>query len=175
MIRIPVSETSHARLASASRWLCSVGYVVLAIGVAWSALGGHRTAQAILKDAVTVQVPVQLDHIEESRRKGRVSQTYHFRYTFNVDGREHVGTFSTSEDSAGPYLQDDAQVQVAYARAQPTRFERLQRLQAQQDLGAVLGRLSLGVVLLGVLAWVVHLLLTRRLFVVRAAATAPAA
>jgi hypothetical protein len=64
---------------------------------------------------------------------------------------------------------------VAYARADPARFERMDRLQGQKDLGAVLGRLSVGVVLLGVLAFVVFLLLTRKLFVVRQPHAASAA
>ncbi|MEG2803171.1 DUF3592 domain-containing protein [Stenotrophomonas sp.] len=167
MISIPVSDTAHARLSNAARWLCILGYVILAIVFAWSALSGHRQAQAILADAVTVQVPVQLDHVEESRRKGRVSHTYHFRYQFAVDGVDRVGEFSTSEDNASPYLEDGAAVAVAYARTDPARFERLDRLQGQQSLGAVLGRLSMGVVMLGVLVFVVYLLLTRKLFVVR--------
>lgn len=167
MISIPVSNTAHARLTHGARWLCSIGYVVLAIGFAWSALSGHRQAQAILKDPVTVEVPVQLEHVEESRRKGRVSHQYRFGYQFSVDGTEHRGAFATSEDNAAPYLTDGAQVQVAYARADPARFDRLARLQNQQSLGAVLGRLSVGVALLGVLAFVVYLLLTRKLFVPR--------
>ncbi|MCS4236047.1 DUF3592 domain-containing protein [Stenotrophomonas sp. BIGb0135] len=175
MISIPVSDTSHARLTRAARWLCILGYVGLAIGFAWTALSGHRQAQAILKDPVSVQVPVQLDHIEESRRKGRVSHTYQFRYQFVVDGVARHGEFSTSEDNATPYLEDGAQVEVAYARADPARFERMDRLQGQKDLGAVLGRLSVGVVLLGVLAFVVFLLLTRKLFVVRQPHAASAA
>lgn len=172
MISIAVSNTVHARLTRGARWLCCIGYVVLAIGFAWSALSGHRQAQAILKDAVTVQVPVQLEHVEESRRKGRVSHQYQFRYQFSVDGVEHTGSFATAEDNAAPYLQDGAQVEVAYARADPARFERLDRLQSQQGLGAVLGRLSVGVVLLGVLVFVVYVLLTRKLFVPRQPAAA---
>jgi hypothetical protein len=175
MISIPVSDTAHARLSQAARWLCILGYVVLAVVFSWSALSGHRQAQAILKDAVSVQVPVQLDHIAESRRKGRVSHTYQFRYQFVVDGVARDGEFSTSEDNAAPYLRDGAQVEVAYARADPSRFERMDRLQGQKRLGAVLGRLSVGVVMLGVLAFVVFLLLTRKLFVVRQPASVSAA
>ncbi|MFN4161680.1 MAG: DUF3592 domain-containing protein [Stenotrophomonas sp.] len=175
MISIPVSATSHARLTQAARWLCILGYVVLAVVFSVSALSGHRQAEAILKDAVSVQVPVQLDHIEESRRKGRVSHTYQFRYQFVVDGVAREGEFSTSEDNAAPYLREGAQVEVAYARVDPSRFERMDRLQGQKSLGAVLGRLSVGVVLLGVLVFVVFLLLTRKLFVVRQPASVSAA
>jgi len=175
MISIPVSDRSHARIRRFSLWLCTLGYAALALGFAWTALSGHRNAAAILKDAVTVQAPVQLDRIDEHRRKGRVSHEYQFQYRFNVDGVAHTGTFATSEDSAAPYLEEGALVRVAYSRAQPTRFDRLERLQSQQRLGAVLGRLLVGVVLLGVLAFVVYLLLTRKLFVPRAPAAVPAA
>ncbi|MGE8216223.1 MAG: hypothetical protein ACN6RD_08505 [Stenotrophomonas maltophilia] len=173
MISIPVSIGAHARLARASRWLCILGYVALAIGMAWTTLSGHRQAQAILKDAVTVQVPVQLERIEEQRgRKGRVSHAYHFTYRFQARGADHQGHFSTSEDNAAPYLEEGAHVAVAYARADPARFERLERLQGQQRLGAVLGRLTVGVLLLGVLVLVVYLLLTRKVFVVRSSSVA---
>jgi hypothetical protein len=165
MISIPVSATSHARLSNASRWLCILGYVVVAIFFAWSAISGHRQAEAILKDAVTVQAPVRLDNIEEHRRKGRVSLKYHFSYTFNVDGKDYRGEFSTAEDSATPYLEEGAEVTVAYARRDPGQFERLERLQGQQGLGAVLGRVAVALLMLAVLAFVVHLLLTRKLFV----------
>lgn len=175
MISIPVSDRSHARIRRFSLWLCTLGYAALALGFAWAALSGHRNAEAILKDAVTVQAPVQLDRIDEHRRKGRVSHEYQFQYRFNVDGVAHTGTFATSEDSAAPYLEEGALVRVAYSRAQPARFDRLERLQSQQRLGAVLGRLSVGILLLGVLAFVVYLLLTRKLFVPRAPAAVPAA
>jgi len=165
MISIPVSDTSHARLSRASRWLCSIGYALLAVFFAWSALSGHREAQAILKDAVTVQAPVQVDHIEEKRRKGRVSYQYHFRYAFTADGVPYTGQFTTSEDNAAPYLGDEPQVAVAYSRADPARFDRLERLEGQKGLGSVLGRVVVALGMLAILAFVVHLLLTRKLFV----------
>lgn len=165
MISIPVSDTSHARLSRASRWLCSIGYAVLAVFFAWSALSGHREAEAILKDAVTVQAPVQVDHIEEKRRKGRVSYQYHFRYDFEANGVTHTGNFSTSEDNAAPYLGDEPRVTVAYARADPSHFERLDRLEGQKSLGSVLGRVIVALGMLAILAFIVHLLLTRKLFV----------
>lgn len=165
MISIPVSDTAHSRLVRASRWLCAVAYVVIVAVFASSALGGHFRAQAILKDAVTVQAPVTLDSIDEKRRKGRVSHTYQFRYAFDVDGVPYTGHFATSEDNAAPYLGDAPQVTVAYARAEPARFERLDRLQAQQGLGSVLGRLVGALLMLAGLAFLVHLLVTRRLFV----------
>lgn len=176
MISIPVSDTSHARLIRVSRWLCIAAYAVLAGVFALSAFSGYRQAQAILKDAVTVQAPVHLDRIEEKHgRKGRVSHEYQFRYEFSADGQTHTGHFATSEDNAAPYLEEGRMISVAYARGEPSRFERLERLEGQKGLGAVLGRLMVALALLAVLAFVVHLLITRKLFVVRAPVAAPLA
>lgn len=174
MIRIPVSDTAHAQLTRASRWLCAIAFVGIAAVFSISALGGYRQAQAILKDAVTVQVPVQLDNIEEQHgRRGRVTHDYHFRYRFEANGVAHDGRFTTSEANAAAYLGEQAQVTIAYARNDPSRFERVQRLQNQKGLGAVLGRLLVALALMALLMFVVHLLLTRKLFVRRALPATP--
>lgn len=175
MISIPVSDTSHARLVRVSRWLCIAAYVVLAGVFAVSAFSGYRQAQGILKDPVTVQAEVHLDGIEEKRgRKGRVSSEYRFRYAFTADGTPYTGHFETSEDNAAPYLEAGRQISVSYARANPARFERTERLEGQKGLSAVLGRLMVALAMLAVLAFVVHLLITRKLFVPRAPAAEPA-
>lgn len=167
MISIPVSAASHSRFVRVSRWLCVIGYLVAAVIFVTSAISGHNQAQAILKDAVTVQAPVKLDNIEETRRKGRTSLKYHFSYTFEANGVPYKGEFMTAEDSADQYLEEDAQVQVAYARNNPANFERAERLQGMRGLGAVLGRLCVALGMLAILAFVVHLLLTRKLIVPR--------
>ncbi len=167
MISIPVSAASHTRFVRVSRWLCVVGYLIAAAVFVTSAISGHNQAQAILKDAVMVQAPVKLDNIEESRRKGRTTLKYHFSYTFEANGVPYKGEFMTAEDSADKYLEEDAQVQIAYARSNPANFERADRLQGMQGLGAVLGRLCVALGMLAILAFVVHLLLTRKLIVPR--------
>jgi hypothetical protein len=99
-----------------------------------------------------------------------VSYQYHFRYDFSVDGVEYTGHFSTSEDNATPYLGETPQVDVAYARSNPAQFDRLDRLEGQKGLGSVLGRVIVALGMLAILAFVVHLLVTRKLFVRQAPA-----
>lgn len=176
MISIPVSLSTHSRLTTASKWLCIAAFVIFGSLLGVTAFSGYRQANAILKDHTVVTVPVELEQIEEKHgRKGRVSYTYHFRYTFEANGTSQRGAFSTSEGNAAPYTADGATVKVAYANSNPARFERLDKLQSSRGLGAVLRRLLIGLVFASVLALVAHLLITRRLFVVHAATPPPLA
>lgn len=176
MISIPISETSHAIVRTLSKWLCVAAFIVVAGSFGLSGIAGYRQASAILKDYSVVEAPVHLDSIEEhSGRKGRVSHSYHFRYTFEAGGKEYAGTFETSEDNARPYVHYGSSVRVAYANADPARFERLQKLEGNSRLGPILQRLLVALILLGVLSFVVHLLITRRLFVAQPLPAAPAA
>lgn len=175
MISIPVSPASHQRLSTASKWLCAIGYVLLALLFSLSGLSSYRKANAILKDHAVVSAPVELESIEEkSGRKGRVSYEYHFNYAFEVDGVPYRDTFSTSESNASRYQDDGATVEIAYSRTDPSNFERLTLLENNKDLGAVVRRLLLAMAFAAVLAFFAHLLITRKLFVARQEVPAPA-
>lgn len=166
MISIPVSPISHRRLSNASKWLCLVAYVVVVLVFSLSGLGNYRKANAILMDHAVVSAPVELDSIEEKRgRKGRVTNQYHFNYAFDANGVTHRGSFTTSEANADRYLEDGATVEIAYSRSEPTRFERLSLLENNKSLGGILTRLCISLLLMAVLAFIVHLIITRKLFV----------
>ncbi len=173
MISIPVSATSHQRLSIVSKWLCLAAYVVVVLVFSLSGLGNYRKANAILKDHAVVSAPVELDSIEENRgRKGRVSHEYHFSYAFEAGGTTHHGSFSTSESNASRYLDEGATVEIAYAKSEPARFERLSMLENNKSLSGVLTRLCISLLLMAVLAFIVHLLITRKLFVTKQEADA---
>lgn len=173
MISIPVSPASHRRLATASKWLCLAAYVVVVLVFSLSGLGNYRKANAILKDHAVVSAPVELDSIEEKHgRKGRVSNQYHFNYAFEANGVTHHGSFTTSEGNADRYLEDGATVEIAYSRSEPARFERLGLLENNKSLGGVLTRLCISLILMALLAFVAHLLITRKLFVAKPEAVA---
>ena len=91
----------------------------------------------------------------------------------DANGVTHHGSFTTSEDNATPYLEDDATVEIAYSRSEPARFERLSLLENNKGLGSVLTRLCISLLLMAVLAFVAHLLITRKLFVAQQEAATP--
>lgn len=175
MISIPVSFNTHLKLSRLSKWLCIAAFVVFGGMLGLSGISGYLQASTILKDHSVVSAPVQLKEIEEQRgRKGRVSYTYHFTYTFNAAGKPRTGAFSTSESNATPYMEEEATVRVAYSNRDPSNFERLSTLESHKGLGAVLKRLLIALVFAAVLALVAHLLITRRLFVIHLPAAPPA-
>lgn len=169
MISIPVSSTTHTRLSRLSKWLCIAAFIVFGCVLGASGLSGWFQARAILQDHSVATAPVKLEDVEEKRgRKGRISHAYHFSYSFDAAGKPQVGRFSTSESNASPFMADGATVKVAYSNREPSRFERLDRLESRSGLGSVLKRWMIALVFSAILALVAHLIITRRLFVVHA-------
>ncbi|WP_454831045.1 hypothetical protein [Pseudoxanthomonas wuyuanensis] len=168
MISIPVSAAAHANIGKISRFLCFAAFLFFAAMLTYGAIGGYFSSNAILKDHSVVTAPVTLEDIEEERgRKGRKSYTYHFSYAFDAGGQTRQGQFSTSEGNSIPYMDDGATVEVAYANGDPSRFDRLQRLQSQSGLGGMIVRLVVALPVSALLAFIVHLLIVGRLFVIK--------
>lgn len=174
MISFSVKPETHAAI---SRWSKRFFVVVFLAGaglLAYMGLDGYRQANGILRDHATVNVPVELVEITEERgRKGRTRLMYHFGYAFEADGGQHQGRFTTSQSNAEPYLQDGATIDVAYARADPSRFDRLSRLESQSGFGRLLVRLLVAVAGAALIATLMHLLLVAKLIVPRAADPVP--
>lgn len=173
MLSFKVMPQTHQTI---SRWSKRLWIVALLLGIgflAFTAVQNYLRSNAILKDHTEVTVPVELKEItEEKHRKGRVTNTYHFAYAFEVEGKQYQGEFTTSEDNATPYMEDDAQIVVAYANGNPGLFERLSMLQSQSDAMAVAKRILIALPLAALLALVMHLLVVLRLFVPRETAAA---
>lgn len=168
MISIPVSNPAHTSITKVSKVLCFAAFLLGTAVLVSGAVAGYLRSNAILKDHSVVTAPVTLEEIEEkSGRKGRVSYTYHFSYSFEAAGQTHKGSFSTSESNSLPYMEDGATVQVAYANAEPSRFDRLDRLQGQSGLGGMITKLLVALPVSALLAFIVHLLIVGRLFVVK--------
>jgi len=168
MISFKVKPQNHERI---SRWSKRFFVLVFLAGAAMLGLSGvesYRHANSILADHTIVTVPVELVQINQERgRKGRKKNTYHFGYAFEAGGRQHTGHFTTSESNAEPYLDDGATVEVAYANADPSRFDRLKRVQGQSGFGGLLMRLLVAVLGAAFIAFVLHMLLVAKLIVPR--------
>lgn len=168
MLSFTTSPATHAVVSKASRIFFSLAFLVGITVLAAGAIRGYLAATAILKDHSVVTAPVTLDEVVEERgRKGRKRNMYHFSYRFEAKGQPQTGTFITSESNADPYLEDGVTVEVAYSNQEPSRFDRLERLQNQSSLKGVIIRLLVSLPFVALLAWIAHLLTTRKLFVLR--------
>ena len=168
MISFKTSPQTHRTLSKVSMILLSLAALLGAGFLILTAILNYFEANAILKDHSEVVAPVSRDAVtEEHHRRGRTSETYHFHYVFEVAGKAYDGTFETSASNAEPYLREGASVKVAYANAAPSRFGRLEVLQSQADFGSSITRALTAIPLAALIAFILHLMLTRRLFVPR--------
>lgn len=165
---IKVKPQTHATISRWSKRLFMLVFVAGAVMLGSMGIQGYRNANAILADHSTVTVPVELVEVTQERgRKGRTKEVYHFGYAFEAGGRQFQGAFTTSESNADPYLEDGAAIEVAYANADPARFDRLERLQGQSGLGGLAMRLLIAVAGAALIAFVLHLLVVAKLIVPR--------
>lgn len=168
MLSFKLEPSTHEKF---SRFSKALFFLVFLGGAGWlifSAFSGYREATAILADHGVVTVPLALDEVTEERgRKGRTKLMFNFVYQFEAKGQQYQGGFSAAESNAGPYLADDVTVDVAYSNADPSRFDRLERLQDQAEVGSLLKRLVIAVLGAAFVALVLHLLATGVLFVRR--------
>jgi hypothetical protein len=175
MISFKVKPENHAVISRWSKRFFMVVFVAGAALLSFMGIDDYRQANAILGDHGTVTVPVELVDITEERgRKGRTKTMYHFGYSFEAGGQRHEGHFSTSESNADPYLADDATIEVAYANADPSRFDRLSRLESQSGFGSLIVRMLVALAGAAFVAFVLHMLLVGKLIVAREAEPAPA-
>ncbi|CAG4968923.1 DUF3592 domain-containing protein [Novilysobacter luteus] len=176
MISFKMAPENHAKLSRLSKKFFMVVFVVGAALLAYKGVESYRYANSILADHTVVTVPVVLVDVSEERgRKGRTRNMYNFGYVFEADGREYEGSFTTSESNADPYLADLATIDVAYTNADPSRFDRLERLQGQAGFGSLMMRLLVAISGAALLAGLMHLLLVAKLIVPRPVEAAPAA
>lgn len=176
MISFKLKPENHAVLSRWSKRFFLVVFVAGAVLLASKGIAGYRHANSILGDHTVVTAPVELVGVTEERgRKGRTKLMFNFAYGFEANGQSYRGEFTTSESNADPYLGDDVTVQVAYDNADPSRFDRLERLQGMAGLGSLVTRLLVAVLGAALLAGLMHLLLVAKLFVVRQPESEPAA
>lgn len=174
MISFKVKPENHVAV---SRWSKRFFMVVFVIGaglLAFMGIDGYRHAHSILGDHATVTVPVELvDVTEERGRKGRTKTMFHFGYAFEAGGQQHTGQFTTSESNAGAHLAEDATIEVAYANADPSRFDRLSRLESQAGVGSLLVRLLASLAGAALIAFIMHIMLVGKLIVPRETESEP--
>jgi hypothetical protein len=176
MISFKLKPENHAALSRWSKRFFLVVFVAGAVLLASKGIAGYRHANSILGDHTVVTAPVELMEVTEERgRKGRTKLMFNFAYSFEANGQAYRGEFTTAESNADPYLGDDVTVQVAYDNADPSRFDRLERLQGMAGFGSLVTRLLVAVLGAALLAGLMHLLLVAKLFVVRQPEPEPAA
>lgn len=157
MIAFKVAPSRHQCVSRWSHRALLAAFIVVAVWLLANAASGYIRANTILRDHGVVVVPVQ-----PAAQVGRDGEHF-FAYRFAVQGKCYSGGFAIDHDHAAPYLDPAATVQIAYANAEPSRFDRLDRLRDEGEAGGVLTRLAVEVPATAALAYLLHFVLTRLL------------
>lgn len=151
--RVELSEHGHAAVTIVARHVFLLIFVMASVQTVQGALRDHRRARSILKDhGIAIAVPAKantaLDRlIPTARTDGDL-------YTFTVDATAYSASFAT----------DDPTVQVAYAKAQPGRFDRLEVLESQGSTAYVVMGTLVAVPAFAMACWGLLAFLTRFVF-----------
>jgi hypothetical protein len=151
--RVELSEDGHAAVTIVARHAFLLIFIMASVHTVQSVLREYRHARAILNDhGVAIAVPAKadtvLDRLLPMARKDRDV------YTFTVDGTAYSASFST----------DDPTVQVAYAKAQPGRFDRLEVLEYEGSAVHIVMGIAVAVPVFAIACWASLAFLMRFVF-----------
>ena len=111
--QVELSEDGYSAVGVVARHVCLLVFIMASVHTVQGVLRDYRHARAILKDhGIAIAVPAKADTALD-----RLLPTD--LYTFSVDGIPYSASFDT----------DESTVEVAYAKAQPGRFDRLEVLE----------------------------------------------
>jgi len=167
MLSFKISPAAHQKVSRVSSIICTLFAIGFVVVMCLTAIGDHLRAKRILADHSVVSAPLALDNVTEERgRRGRTKEMYHFTYQFEVKGQHYIGRFDVAGSNVDKYPEGTV-LQIAYSNTDPAHFDRLDRLQDLSETGGMFTRLGVGVLGAALLAFIIHLLATRRLFVPR--------
>lgn len=167
MLSFKISPAAHQKVSRVSRIICTLFAIGFVVVMCLTAIGDHLRAKRILADHSVVSAPLALDNVTEERgRRGRTKEMYHFTYQFQVKGQPYIGRFDVAGSNVDNYPEGTV-LQIAYSNADPAHFDRLERLQDLSKTSGMFTRLGVGVLGAALIAFIIHLLATRRLFVPR--------
>jgi len=151
--RVELSEDGHAAVTIVARHLFLLIFFMGSVHTVQGVLRDYRHARSILRNhGVAIAAPAKadtaLDRLLPTARKDRDL------YTFTVDGTSYSASFAT----------DDTTVQVAYAKAQPGRFDRLDVLEYKGSTAYVIIGTLVAVPALAMICWASLAFLTRFFF-----------
>lgn len=167
MFSIRIQEASHQKLKKVSKYLFLTVFAVVSILAIVKTFSDYFEAKALLKDYSVVEAALTFEGVTEKRkRKGRIATTYHFNYEFEFDGQVYSHQFETSESNSDKYMDKDT-LTIAVDNNDHQHFDVLADVERHADLGDGAAHIAWSVLIFAVGAFLIHMLLTRRLFTVR--------
>lgn len=170
MLQFTVKANTHNTITTITKFACWLGFIGAVVFFAYTLFVNYQKSAAILADPVIINAPVTLEDVTlEEGRRGRIKETYHFQYSYEVGGQWHKKDFTSSESNAKKYLDADT-IEIAYLKSNPAESEQLDRLQKNSSLSSLSLRGLVALLGLMFLAFALFKIITAKLFITPAKA-----
>ncbi len=130
-------------------------YLVGIAYLSYIGIDAYLNASSIMKDHTVVEAPIELVNTTSRTKRGHTSVTYHFNYTYTVDGEDHVTRYSAVNEHGERYL-DDGFITIAYSNAEPAKAGALHVLERQSSLWSMVKGMIFAILILGFIALLVY-------------------
>ena len=166
MLSFKLKKATHDRVAEVSLWLCLGGWIAGNLFLGYAGVSTYLEARSILKNHVVVPAALEFVDVSETyRRRTGTRLTYHFQYSFDIDGEAFRGEFSASESYVDDYMGKDT-IDVAFSTTN-RKFDRVSRLERNDSFLGLIGRMVVVAIISLLLTFAAFAYLTAGLFVVR--------
>lgn len=160
---IKLRKPAHDRFSRVVGWLCLLGWIGGVLFTFYAAVSKYAEARSVLDNHVVIPAALELDRVSESyKRRAGVRNTYHFRYTFEVDGETHEGRMAVSENNVEQYLRNPT-VEIAFSTSNRT-FQRLSMVEGKDSIPGLVGGTLMMIFVFGIGALLFFAYLTAQLF-----------
>ncbi|MDJ0710366.1 MAG: hypothetical protein QNJ14_08255 [Woeseiaceae bacterium] len=126
-------------------------YLVSLIYLGYIGIDAYSNARTILKDHTVVDAPMEFIRTSSRTKRGHTSVTYHYRYSYTVNGTDHSFPYSAVNEHGERYL-EQGYMTIAYSNTEPARSGPLHLLADQSSLGRLIKAMLLAALVLGLVA-----------------------
>ena len=103
------------------------------IFAAYTGISLYIAASSIMKDHTVVEAPIELVNTTSRTKRGHTSITYHFKYSYTVNGQEFSSPYSAVNEKGERYL-DKGVITIAYSNPNPEKAGALHVIKRQASL-----------------------------------------
>jgi len=130
-------------------------YLAGIVFTGYSSVSLYLAASSIMKDHTVIEAPIELVDTSSRTKRGHTSITYHFNYTYNVDGKEYSSAYSAVNEHGERYMEEQL-ITLAYSNADPAKAGALHVLERQSGLGGMIKGFLIFSLILSVIALFVY-------------------
>ncbi len=156
---IAIDAKKHKLISKYIKYFCIIAVIALMIIAFYNNTANYFATKSFLSASAQTNGEIHFEKItEEYHRKLGVRETYHFSYTYQVDGKEYTGKFIAKEDE-GKEVQSKKSLVVAYDKEAPEISQPLYKAEKNVDFLTIIGRLIMGLLAIPLIGFFMYFLI----------------